>query len=426
MIIFYRVLTTLLFPFLIIFIYFRKLFNREEQARYKEKIFSSYFNVDRDQKKKLIWFHAVSVGELNSIIPIIEELNNKYKDLEFLITTTTLSSSTIFKKKFKRIYNIRHRFFPLDVAFLVKKFLKSWSPSLIFFVDSEIWPNLLIEAQRSKIPLGLINARITTKSAKRWMKFPKSAEKIFSLFNFCLVANSETKNFLEKLNVKNLFYNGNIKLATSIYPNKIKGVNDKFLISKRFWLAASTHKDEDHFCLKTHFLLKKKYPDIITIIAPRHINRVKKIKDLAEKFNFSVQTLNEGEKITNEKEIILINAFGVLDEYFKFAKSVFIGKSMIKRLKDEGGQNPINAAKLGCKVYHGPYVYNFQDIYNILKKNKISKKIENAEDLNNNLMKDLEILGEKNNNISNIVNDLGQKTLLATMRDLNNFLNEIK
>ena len=126
MIIFYRVLTTLLFPFLIIFIYFRKLFNKEEQTRYKEKIFSSYFNVDRDQEKKLIWFHAVSVGELNSIIPIIEELNNKYKDLEFLITTTTLSSSSIFKKKFKKIYNIRHRFFPVDVAFLVKKFLKLW------------------------------------------------------------------------------------------------------------------------------------------------------------------------------------------------------------------------------------------------------------------------------------------------------------
>ena len=148
------------------------------------------------------------------------------------------------------------------------------------------------------------------------------------------------------------------------------------MIGKRFWFAASTHKDEDHFCLKTHSLLKKKYPDIITIIAPRHINRVKKIKDLAEKFNFSVQTLNEGEKITNEKEIILINAFGVLDEYFKFAKSVFIGKSMIKRLKDEGGQNPINAAKLGCKVYHGPYVYNFQDIYNTLRKTKFQKKLK--------------------------------------------------
>ena len=139
-----------------------------------------------------------------------------------------------------------------------------------------------------------------------------------------------------------------------------------------------------------------------------------------------MQTLKEGEKIINGKEIIIINAFGILNEYFKFAKSVFIGKSMIKSLKHDGGQNPINAAKLGCKVYHGPYVYNFQDIYSTLEKNKISKKIESAEDLSFNLMKDLEIFKEKNNNISNIVNDLGKKTLVTTMRDITNFFNEIK
>ena len=426
MIFLYRVLTTLLYPFLVILIYLRKFLGKEEQTRFKEKIFSAYFNVDKDKKKKLIWFHAVSIGELNSIIPILEELNNKYKDLEFLITTTTLSSSSIFKKEFKKIKNVRHRFFPIDVFFLVKKFLKLWSPKLIFFVDSEIWPNLLFEAKRGKIPLALINARITSKTAKRWMKFHKSAKKIFSLFNFCLVANLETKNFLSKLNVKKLFYNGNIKLINSIDPKKIRGLNDNFLNSKRFWLAASTHKDEDHFCFKTHSLLKEKYPDIVTIIAPRHINRVHKIKILGEKFNFSVQTLKEGEKIINGKEIIIINAFGILNEYFKFAKSVFIGKSMIKSLKHDGGQNPINAVKLGCKVYHGPYVYNFQDIYSTLEKNKISKKIESAEDLSNNLMKDLEIFKEKNNNISNIVNDLGKKTLVATMNDINNFFNEIK
>ena len=139
-----------------------------------------------------------------------------------------------------------------------------------------------------------------------------------------------------------------------------------------------------------------------------------------------MQTLKEGEKIINGKEIIIINAFGILNEYFKFAKSVFIGKSMIKSLKHDGGQNPINAAKLGCKIYHGPYVYNFQDIYSTLEKNKISKKIESAEDLSFNLMKDLEIFKEKNNNISNIVNDLGKKTLVTTMRDISNFFNEIK
>ena len=138
------------------------------------------------------------------------------------------------------------------------------------------------------------------------------------------------------------------------------------MLDKRFWFAASTHKEEDIFCLKTHLKLKQKFSDIITIIAPRHIDRVKDIKSLSEKLNLNVQILNEKEAILKNKEIIIINYFGALKEYFKYAKSVFIGKSMIRRLKDDGGQNPIEAAKLKCKIYHGPYVYNFEEIYKYL------------------------------------------------------------
>ena len=140
-----------------------------------------------------------------------------------------------------------------------------------------------------------------------------------------------------------------------------------------------------------------------------------------------MQILSNNEKILKDKEIIIINSFGNLPEYFKYAKSVFIGKSTIKKLENVGGQNPIDAAKLGCKIYHGPYVYNFKDIYEILEKNNISKKIDNFEELGDHLIEDLKNSAKGDRQISSLINSLGQKTLNDTMNNINNFLfNEIK
>ena len=149
MILLYRVLTTLFYPLFVILIYFRRFYKKEDLSRYKEKIFSSHFNVDKKNDKRLIWLHAASIGELKSIIPIINQLNKKYKKLEFLITTTTLSSGNLSKIELRKIKNARHRFFPLDVGFLIEKFLRLWKPDLIFLVDSEIWPNLVLNAKKN-------------------------------------------------------------------------------------------------------------------------------------------------------------------------------------------------------------------------------------------------------------------------------------
>ena len=359
-------------------------------------------------------------------MPIIKELN-KNKNLEFLITTVTLSSSNLAEKEIRKFDNIHHRFFPLDVNFLISKFLLLWKPSVIFLVDSEIWPNLIFKAKKNKIPLALINARITSKTFKKWIKFIGTAKKIFGLFDLCLTSNLETKNYLIKLNAKKIYFNGNIKLINQGNENKIDNINEKSLLKKRFWLAASTHKGEDVFCLKTHLQIKIKYKNIVTIIAPRHIERVRDIEIMCKNYNLSVQVLNNDEIIKDDKEIIIINSFGVLQNYFKYAKSVFIGKSTIKKFKNVGGQNPIEAAKLGCKIYHGPYVYNFKDIYEILKVNNISKKINSFNELSNNLIIDLETFHKENNKISDLINNLGQKTFTDTMKNINNFLlNEIK
>ena len=427
MILIYRILTTLIYPLLFIFIYYRKILKKEDSIRFKEKILISHFNVSRKKDSKLIWFHAASIGELKSIIPIIELLNKNKNKLEFLITTTTLSSGNLAKIELENINNAYHRFIPFDVEFLIKKFLLLWKPDAIFLVDSEIWPNLILNASKNKIPLAIINARLTSKSFNKWIKFSRSARKIFSLFDLCLASNFETKKNLEKLGAKNIYFNGNIKLINKLDENKIKNLSEKILLKNRFWIAASTHKGEDILCLKTHLKLKEKYNDIITIIAPRHIERSYNIKSLSETLNLKAQILNKNDLINEDNEIIIINTFGALQNFFKYAKSVFIGKSTIKKLENDGGQNPIDAAKLKCKIYHGPYVYNFKEIYEILEKNNIAKQIESYVELSNYLVEDLKSVQKKDAQIAYAINDLGQKILTDTMKYINNFLfNEIK
>jgi len=419
----YKAITILIYPFLVLIIFFRKMIKKEDPKRYKEKILVSHFNVKRN-KSKLIWFHAASIGEFKSILPIIEKLNKNKKNLEFLITTITFSSGDLARQDLKKFDNVYHRFLPIDVGFIINKFLNLWKPSAIFLVDSEIWPNLILKAKEKGISIGVINARITLKTFKRWMLFPKTANKIFSTFGICLTSNLETKKYLLKLKAKKINFLGNIKLINK--NNKKKNINKQFKLLKRFWLAASTHEGEEKICLKAHIKIKEKYKNIVTILAPRHLNRIEDIKILCKNYNLTFQILNQKQVILKNKEIIIINYFGGLNEFFRNSKSVFMGKSTIIKLKNDSGQNPIEAAKLGCKIYHGPYVYNFKEIYKTLRNKKITKKINNHLDLSNALIKDL-VIPKKINTESSYINNLGKKTLTNTMKEINNFIfNEIK
>ena len=421
----YGTLTLIIYPLLIILIFFRKIINKEDKNRYKEKIFPSSFNVKRSNNSKLILFHAASIGELKSILPIINELEKKNQNFEFLVTTLTTSSANLANIELKKFKNAKHRFLPLDVNFLMKKFLSLWKPDAIFLVDSEIWPNLIFLANQKKIPLGIINARITRKTYDKWCLFPKTARSIFGLFNLCLVSNQETKKFLENLNAKNIFYFGNLKFCESL--DKSQSIdNNKFLNFNKFWLAASTHEGEDEFCLKTHIELRKKIENIKTIIVPRHISRVNRIKQMGEKFNLACQILNSDEEILNSKEVVIVNSFGKLQNFYKYSKSVFIGKSTIKKLENVGGQNPIEAAKMGCKIYHGPFIYNFKDIYLLLSKKNVSKQVNNYRELVENLISDFNSPKDNNSAFISLLKHLEQKILNASMEKINLFINENK
>ena len=426
MVLIYRALSNILFPVFTLIIYLRKILKKEDSYRYREKIFPKYFNITRKDNAKLIWFHAASIGELKSILPILSEINKKQKDIEFLVTTITLTSANLAKEEFKNFKNVFHRFFPIDSEFLIKKFLKLWKPSAIFLVDSEIWPNLILVAKKNGIPLSLLNARITTKTFKRWMILNSFAKKIFNSFDLCLTSNNETKVYLDKLNAKNIHFLGNIKLINYIDNRKLNIQNEEVLTKRRFWIAISTHSGEETLCLNVHLKLKKFYENIKTIVAPRHVQRINDIKKLCESLKISYQILDKNDLIDDSKEIILINSYGNLGIFLKYAKSVFIGKSTLKKLKHVGGQSPIDAAKMGCKIYHGPYIYNFSEIYGILKENNISREIEGSEDLAKNLERDLRNMEKNEREISAKINSLGIKTLNNTMQKIDNFLvNEI-
>jgi len=418
----YRYLTYFFFPIFITLIYFRSIFNKEDQKRFKEKIFSSHFRAHKDNNKKLVWFHAASIGECLSIMPLIDQINKENKNINFLITTVTLSSSSLLEKKLKNYNNITHRFFPLDVKILVEKFLFFWKPDLVCFVDSEIWPNFLFEIKKQKIPLVLVNARITKKTFNRWRVISNFAKKVFNNFDLCLAASEESKNNLNKLQVKNLKYIGNLKYAARNKLEELGNSNKKILDNFKTWCAVSTHNDEEIIILKTHLEIKKKYNNILTIIIPRHIDRSSFIKNLSSKLNLNSQVLNDGDLIDFKTEILIINSFGVLSKYFNYCKNIFIGKSFLKRLENVGGQNPIDAAKFGCKIFHGPYVYNFKEIYEHLRSLGVAKKVNNQVELAAEINQNLEDQMTKGHLQVNLLDNYGEKILKETVLNLNRYL----
>ena len=237
MILCYRFLTIFFYPVFIVIIFFRKFFNKEDKKRYKEKIFSTSFSPVNRKQKKLIWFHAASIGEVQSIFPVVSKLNKENENLDFLITTVTLSSGILVNKKFKNNQNIYHRYFPIDVIFLVRKFLDEWRPDLVLFVDSEIWPNFILEIDKREIKSAVINARITKKSFNKWMLVPRLAKKIFNSFELCLAASMESKKYLKKLNAKNLKYYGNLKLSSSVKFKEVKDKNKIIFKNRKIWCA---------------------------------------------------------------------------------------------------------------------------------------------------------------------------------------------
>ena len=396
-------------------IIYRLLKNKEDIKRFTEKFsFASRKRI----KGKLIWFHGASVGEILSIIPLVEKLEKDEKIKQILITSNTLSSSKIISKlKLKKTI---HQFFPLDTNYLTKKFLIHWKPSIAIFIDSEIWPNMMMNIKRREISLILLNARITKKSFTRWKKFITNSKIFFEMFDICLTSNLKSKSYLKLLGAKKIKYIGNLKFSESeknIHPldNHLK----KFFSKKKIWCASRTHDIEEKICANIHKKLKIKYKDLLTIIIPRHIHRTEKIIEEIKKLNLNVHTHESRKKVNNNTDIYLVNSFGQTKSFFKICKTVFLGGSIIKH----GGQNPLEAARFGCNILHGPNVWNFDEIYDLLKKYKVSNRIVNL----NQLTLKVEKMINRNNKYKKSelkIKNLGNKILNSTLTELKFYIDK--
>ena len=275
MLFFYHVILTIIILISPAIIFFRILKNKEHKSRYKEKF--GFYSKKRINGK-LIWFHGASVGEILSIIPLVKNYEKDQSINQILITSSTLSSSKIIKKyKFKKTI---HQFYPLDHVFITQKFIRYWKPNIAIYVESEVWPSMFNELEKKKIPLILLNTRITKESFNRWQILPEFAKQIFGKISLALPQNLETLKYLKLLKVKNIKIAGNLKY----YGQKNnKDRVDKLLKNKfhnfKVWCAASTHNNEEMLVGKLHKKLKKREKKLITIIIPRHVNRTNEIID---------------------------------------------------------------------------------------------------------------------------------------------------
>ena len=401
----YQIIVLIIIIFSPIIIIYRILRNKEDKKRYIEK-----FSVPSKKraKGKLIWFHGASVGEILSIIPLIKNYEKNKSIDQILITSSTLSSSKVLQKfKFKKTI---HQFYPIDNLFLTNKFLKFWKPTVAIFIDSEIWPYMYHNINDKKIPLILLNARLTKKTFNRWMKLKNFGRSVFKNITIAYPQNLETKIYLNELKPNKIGNLGNLKFAENFEENldKIKINLKKELTKKKIWVASSTHKSEELFCAKTHILLKKKVKNLITIIIPRHIHRSTDIIFEIENLGLKVSNHSSKPKSLKNIDIYVIDTFGETNKFHKIGCSVFLGGSIIHR----GGQNPLEAARFGAKILHGPNIDNFKDVYKLLKSLKISKKIQSPKQLASS------ITFRKNKIIGNKIKIIGQKILKKTIKEL--------
>jgi len=359
----YGILTNILFLLSPIIFVFRILKKKEDINRFQEK----YCFYSRKNFQKTIWFHAVSVGELMSIVPIVNKLEKNKKIKKIIITSSTISSSKIFKKqKFKKTI---HKFFPLDTNFLTKKFINFWKPEVAIFVDSEIWPNMIKNLEKHQIPIILLNARFTRSSFKKWLIVKSFAKEIFGKITIALPQNKETKKYLKILGIKKIIPAGNIKYYGEKFLLGKKNI-ELFRKLKKFKIlcAGSTHNTEEILISKLHIELKKYLPNLLTVIIPRHINRSENIINDLDKFKLNVVKHSTKQKISKKTDIYLVDTFGETKNFYNLSNIAFLGGSIV----NHGGQNPLEAARLGNYIINGPNIGNFTEIYDYLKINKIS------------------------------------------------------
>lgn len=305
----------------------------------------------------LVWVHGASVGEVISVLPLIERLDAR--GFRVLLTSGTLTSSRVAERRAPP--GVIHQFVPLDARGFMARFLDHWAPDLVLIAESELWPNLIAELGRRGTPVVLVNARLSERSARRWGKLPKSARALLSRVDLCLAQSEEDGGRFSELGTPRVEVSGNLKFDVpppAADPAELQRLARA--VGKRpVLLAASTHEGEEELVIEAHEMLVSKIPNLITVIAPRHPERGEEVAALAQSADLNTRQRGLGELPDRETDIYIADTMGEMGLLYRLAPIVFMGGSLV----EHGGQNPIEPAKLGSAVLHGPHVWNFSDTY---------------------------------------------------------------
>lgn len=329
----------------------------------------------------LMWIHVASVGEAQSVLILIDLFLKQNPSANVLVTSITTNSASLLARRLPP--RAIHQYLPVDRPKWVGSFLDHWQPTLILWAESELWPIILNEISKRHLPMALINARISSASLHNWLRAPKLAEKILRSFTVILTQTDHDKQSYTSLGGRSVVTAGNIKFAAAPLPINTDdcAAFTKSLGNRPVWVYASTHEGEEELAIATHKALTTYFPNLLTVIIPRHPERRHDIKVLLEKSNLSFCFRGEAKKILPSvgTHIYVVDTMGELGLFYAALPLACIGRSF----SDDGGggHNPLEAALLHCAVLHGPHIQNLKDIYSPMDACGAAQLIEKPDDL---------------------------------------------
>jgi 3-deoxy-D-manno-octulosonic-acid transferase len=320
----------------------------------------------------LAWLHAASVGESTVALALIEALAAREQRLSFVLSTGTRTSAELVARRAPS--RTTHVYAPLDRIDVVRRFLTHWRPDLGIFVESEVWPNLIVEAQARGVRLALANARMSPKTLRRWLGWPAAGQRLFGAFAYVSAADARTAEALTQLRGSPVAAPGNLKLAAPAprIDAQARVALAAEVGARPLWLAASTHGGEDEIALAAHRELLREAPEALLILVPRHPERGEAVAALAD-----APRRSQG-GVIGAAPVYVADTLGELGMFYDLAPIALVAGSLLPQLK---GHNPVEPAKLGAAIMTGPYVESFQDLYDALFVAGGAVKVRSAEDL---------------------------------------------
>jgi 3-deoxy-D-manno-octulosonic-acid transferase len=354
---FYRLFSRLATPFVWVLLTLRLRAGKEDPARIGER--RGKAGLPRPPGP-LVWLHGASVGEAVSLLPFVERLTRS--GCTALVTTGTVSSAELLAQRLPA--GAIHQYAPLDLPRFVQRFVRHWRPDGLMIAESEIWPNMIFEANQAGIPLVLINGRISERSYERWQRAPRFISVLLRAFDLCLAQGEADGERFQALGARHVVVAGNVKYDSAAPPADRRELAELagMTSGRQIWVAASTHDSEETIAAKAHARLSAVFPDALTLIAPRHRERGEAIFNQLSAMGYSCALRSRGDPLTSRTAIYVCDTIGELGLFYRLAGVVFIGKTF----KPGGGQNPIEAAKLACAILHGPEVENFAEAFGML------------------------------------------------------------